>query len=112
MKYTYLFALLLIVLTNHRLTAQNTSSKEHIATINSAYSKALSLTEKQSQEFKTILIKYNKQLSLLDSQENKQKYNKVLKLQDLEIYSLLTKEQFSKYKAIKTNIEPYKKYKI
>ena len=56
--------------------------------------------------FKKILSKYNPKLrKVIDSKVSKSEFNKLIKLEVLEVYDLLTRQQFKKYKNLKKNIE-------
>ena len=74
------------------------------------YQKRLELHENQTVKFATILAKY--QSDLKTKNLGKKEFNRKNKLRDLEFYELLTKEQFSKYKKIKIELEPNLKYRF
>ena len=96
-----------------QINGQEYASKNYINKINQSYTSALDLTKKESKEFREILLKFNQRLYEIDiAVSNSQLFNKILKLQTIEIFHLLTSEQFKKYKKLVFELEPYKKYKL
>lgn len=92
--------------------AQKIDSKKHINKIHKLYENELNLNTIQSKKFKNILLKYNPIIKkLIDIKSNDIEINKQTKLESLEIYDIINREQFSKYKKIKQSIEEYKKYR-
>lgn len=80
------------------------------ASIADGYLKELKLDKDQAKQFKEILEKYAPQftqdgLKIID-------YNSLMKQETLEVYGLLTPEQFAAYKKLKETIEPNKKYRF
>ena len=66
----------------------------------------------QSKVFKKILSKYNPKLKkLIDTKASRAEINKLTKLEVLEIYDLLTSEQFKKYKEVRKSLEKNKHYR-
>lgn len=110
-KLFVLIVILSLVVCN--VNSQEYSSKKHINKINKMYSKKLHLTKIQSEKFKKVLLVYNKKLEEVRSGENNKKiFNKLLKLQTIEIFNLVSSEQYALYKKILFELEPYKKYKF
>ena len=102
-KILFLFLIFFSVNNNY---AQEIDSKKHITKVQKIYEKELDLNKSQSKLFKKILSKYNPKLrKVIDSKVSKSEFNKLIKLEVLEVYDLLTREQFKKYKNLKKNIE-------
>ena len=107
-KKNILFLFLIFFCVNNNY-AQEIDSKKHVSKIHKIYEKELDLNKSQSKVFKKILSKYNPKLrKVIDSKASKSEYNKLIKLEVLEIFDLLTREQFKKYKNLKKNIEKNK----
>lgn len=105
-----LFMFLLFII---QINGQQYASKYHIDKINNAYTSSLELTKKESKEFRKILLKFNKELYKIDLKgDNKRLFNKTLKFQTIQIFQLLSSEQFSIYKKSVLELEPYKEYKL
>lgn len=83
--------------------------------IESAYSQnGLKLSEKKISKFVQIVHKCNKRISRFNinlTPEEKREFNKINKIYDLEIFKILSKEEWNQYKKTKKNVEPYKNYK-
>jgi len=73
------------------------------------YISKLELNDIQTEEFTLIYNKYKANFSKKDIDNNT--FNKINKLRDLEIYNMLTEEQFNIYKKVKKEIEPQLKYR-
>tara|TARA_B100000780_G_C20653942_1_gene260469 strand:+ start:132 stop:470 length:339 start_codon:yes stop_codon:yes gene_type:complete len=94
------------------ITAQEIDSKKNINKVHKQYKKELKLTKIQSKNFKLILSQQNPKLNkLIDNKAPKIKINKQIKIESLEIFKILTRKQFSKYKELKKVLEEYKKYR-
>ncbi len=74
------------------------------------YLKELKLDRKQKKQFATVIKKYAPQLSV--KKLSVRDYNALMKEETLEIYGILSPEQFSEYKKLKKSIEPNKKYRF
>lgn len=104
---------LLLLLFSFFAHSQEFDNKKHINKVHKEYVNKLKLDATQSKKFKTILKKYNPILKdLFDKKSSKNEVNSQIKLMDLEVYKLLSKEQFSKYKKVKLELESFKKYKF
>ena len=91
---------------------QENNSKKHINKIHKVYKQKLILNKKQSKKIKEILWKYNSKIKdLIDSEATKIKINQLTKEETLEIYNILSREQFTEYKKLKKDIEEYKRYR-
>jgi len=102
-KILFLFLIFFCVNNNY---AQEIDSKKHVTKIHKIYEKKLDLNKSQSKVFKKILSNYNPKLrKAIDTKASKSEFNKLIKLEVLEIFDLLTREQFKKYKNLKKNIE-------
>lgn len=109
--YKYIFIIFIFFITN-RNYAQRIDSKKHIYKIHKAYENELNLNAIQSRKFKDILLKYNSILKkLIDKKYADIEINKQIKLESLEIYDIVDREQFAKYKKLKRVIEAYKRYR-
>ena len=98
-KILFLFLVFFCVNNNY---AQEIDSKKHVTKIHKIYEKELDLNKSQSKVFKKVLSKYNPKLKkLIDTKASKSEFNKLTKLEVLEVYDLLTREQFKKYKEVK-----------
>jgi len=99
--------LLAIIFCSLTLSAQEKLSFKELT---KEYQARLGLQENQTEKFTSILKKHYSILNTknLDSKD----FNAKNKLRDLEFYELLTKEQFSKYKKIKIELEPNLKYRF
>ncbi|MEQ6122608.1 hypothetical protein AAON49_00215 [Pseudotenacibaculum sp. MALMAid0570] len=92
--------------------AQEIDDKKYINKIHKEYVEKLGLNNNQTKGFKSILKKHNAILkTLLEQKKDTREINKQIKLLDLEVYKILTREQFSEYKRIKLQLEDYKKYR-
>lgn len=113
MKKATIITLLLLFMKSFNVFSQKIDSEKYLHTTFYAYKKELKLSPYKEKSFKNILKKYNTILeNLADQEKNKnQIFNKTVKLQDLEVYKLLSRDQFEIYKRIKPIIEPNKKYK-
>ncbi|MDT7833558.1 hypothetical protein RQM59_14345 [Flavobacteriaceae bacterium S356] len=113
MKKITTLALLLILLGSFNLSAQRLSSKKYLNNTFTAYNKELQLSPEKATKFKDILKRYNAKIAtLVDAKkDNPQSFNKLVKLQDIEIFKLLDGPQFTIYKKEKAIIEPAKKYR-
>lgn len=115
MKRILFYFVFIFLLFNTKAYSQELSSKKYIKTIYKSYTTELILSKKQALEFHKILEIYNKKLEVILTTSNsnqKNEFNKMLKLQDLEVYYILDRTQFETYKKIKKIIEPIKKYKL
>jgi hypothetical protein len=73
------------------------------------YSSQLHLSANQFKQFRIIFKKYKTKLNKNTSDAQ---FNKVNKFRDLEVYEILSKEQYSVYKKVKLEIEPKLKYRF
>jgi len=89
---------------------QDYSDKKYIEQINKEYTQKLQLTADESNEFEKILLKYNQQLK--DAEQDKKLFNKILKEQTIAVFNLVSKEQYTHYKKLTLELEPYKKFKF
>lgn len=96
----------LLIFCSVSIYAQDTLSYNEVF---KQYSIALELTKEQKTQFNVILEKYKSEL--YNSTIEVKSFNKTNKLRDLEFYKVLSKEQFSKYKKAKLEIEPTLKYR-
>lgn len=103
MKNIFVFVMILSSLT---LFSQQEKKQDSILT---HYITGLKLNDIQAKEFTVIYNKYKESISKEESDDSA--FNKIIKLRDLEIYKMLTKEQFSVYKKLKKEIEPQLKYR-
>jgi len=105
----FLMLLFFFVKSNY---SQEINSKKHINKIHKVYEQKLILNKKQSKKIKEILWKYNSKIKdLIDSEATKIKINQLTKEETLEIYNILSREQFTEYKKLKKDIEEYKRYR-
>lgn len=95
-----------MLLTSLTLFSQVEKNQDTLLTL---YISKLELNDIQTEEFTLIYNKYKVNFSKKDIDNNT--FNKINKLRDLEIYNVLTKEQFSIYKKVKKEIEPQLKYR-
>ena len=108
-KILFLFLVFFCVNNNY---AQEIDSKKHITKIHKIYEKELDLNKSQSKVFKKVLSKYNPKLKkLIDTKASRVELNKLTKLEVLEVYDLLTSEQFKKYKEVRKSLEKNKHYR-
>ena len=101
--------LLLLVFFFSVLNAFSQQIKPHKETC-ADYISILKLNEKQSEQFDKIYFTYKEKL--IKSSRDNSEFNKNNKLRDLEIYEILTPEQFKKYKEIKLKLEPNNVYRF
>ncbi len=95
------------------LYSQEMDSRKFINKVHKQYVEKLSLTKEQSIDFKKALKKYNPEIKkLVAKKSNTTEINKMIKLNDLAIYKILTQKQFAKYKELKSKLEPLKKYRF
>ena len=91
---------------------QEIDSRKHINHIHKTYEKELSLNKEQSKKIKQILLQYNPEIKkLINTKATRVKINKLIKLEVLEIFNILTREQFSMYKTLKKVLEENKKFR-
>ena len=110
-KKLILFMFFLFFFVNNN-KAQEINSRKHINKIHKIYEQKLILNKKQSKKIKEILWKYNSKIKdLIDSEATKIKINQLTKEETLEIYNILSREQFTEYKKLKKDIEEYKRYR-
>jgi hypothetical protein len=110
-KKNILFLFLIFFCVNNNY-AQEIDSKKHVSKIHKIYEKELYLNKSQSKVFKKVLSKYNPKLKkLIDTKASRAEINKLTKLEVLEIYDLLTSEQFKKYKEVRKLLEKNKHYR-
>ncbi len=108
-KILFLFLIFFCVNNNY---AQEIDSKKHINKIHKVYEQKLILNKKQSKKIKEILWKYNPKIKdLIDDEATKIEINQLTKVETLEIYNILSREQFTEYKKLKKDIEEYKRYR-
>ena len=88
--------------------AQNKAND--LKTITKLYATELELDKTQSKQFKSILSKYNEELH--NKNIDTRTFNAKLKLQSLEIYNILSKEQFKTYKELRSKYQPELSYKF
>lgn len=88
------------------LNAQDIKSDKEILI---TYTTQLLLTGQQKKEFKKIYKKFEN--DLMNSTLDNTSFNSLLKQRDLEMFSLLNKDQFKAYKDLKKEIEPNLKYR-
>ena len=105
---------IIIFLLAGNIFSQNFPSDKELNKINKRYIKEINLSKETSKKFKEILFLYNKKLVNLDSttKNYNNEVNKIVKLFDLEVFKLLSKSDFEKFKKIKIIIEPHKKYRL
>lgn len=87
------------------LHAQNNSTE-----VIDKYVDVLNLEEQQVAEFKEIILSFSDKLNVKAISDND--YNAELKKRDLQLYNLLTKEQYKKYNDQRSTIEPKVAYKF
>lgn len=97
---------LIVFFSSMNVFAQKTMSNREILKL---YSIQLHLNTNQFKQFRKIYKNYKTKLSKKASDAQ---FNKVNKLRDLEIYSILSKEQFNAYKKEKLELEPKLKYRF
>ena len=91
---------------------QEIDSKKHINKIHETYEKELGLSKEQSKKIKQILLQYNPEIKkLINTKATRIEINKLIKLEVLEIFNILTREQFSMYKDFKKVLEENKKFR-
>ena len=92
--------------------AQSTYHKKKITTVLKKYQKELNLSKEQSKKIKTILLTYNPKITkLINSKASSFEINKLVKLESLEIFKILSREQFTGYKKLKKVLETNKRYR-
>lgn len=112
MKNRFIVSLVILLFFSQNLLAQKFDSKKHINAIHKKYEAELQLDKKQSIAFKKVLKAYNPEIKKMISKKvSAREFNKKIKLHDLEVYNILTKEQFATYKKIRAVLEEYKNYK-
>lgn len=102
----YIFLLIFTLLSFIDIHSQEENFKVHVI---DKYITELKLDESDQKAIATILLKY-KPLFEKEPISNRD-YNVILKKEALEIYEILSKDQFSIYKKIQQNIEPNKKFR-
>jgi len=111
MKSRFIVPLIILLFFSLNIQAQKFESKKYINKIHKKYETELKLDKKQSIAFKKVLKTYNPQIKkLISNKVSSRDFNKKIKLHDLEIYKILTANQFTIYKKIKIELEEYKKY--
>ena len=109
-KFSLLIFLLFFFTKNNY--GQEIDSRKHINKIHKTYKKELSLNKEQSKKIKQILLQYNPEIKkLINTKATRVKINKLIKLEVLEIFNILTREQFSRYKTLKKVLEENKKFR-
>lgn len=113
MKKTTTLILLFLFIGATPLAAQKLDSKKYLNNTFASYNKELKLSTEKAEKFKDILEKYNVQIAKLikDKKDSPLNFNKVVKLQDLAVFNLLSGPEFTIYKREKAIIEPLKKYR-
>lgn len=101
------FVFVFIVFWSISLCAQDMLSVKKLI---EQYEVKLDLTKEQASNLDLILENYNAILYKKDL--DKKEFNKTNKLRDLDIYKMLTKSQFEKYKKVKLEIEPTLKFRF
>jgi predicted XRE-type DNA-binding protein len=92
--------------------AQSTYPKKNITTVLKKYQKELNLSKEQSKKIKTILLTYNPEITkLINSKASSFEINKLVKLESLEIFKILSREQYTNYKKLKKVLETNKRYR-
>lgn len=81
-----------------------------IKAITKLYSTELKLDKTQSKQFKSILSNYKDELYKKNLEAGA--FNAKLKLQTLEIYNILSKEQFKIYLKLRSKHQPELSYKF
>jgi len=108
-----LISTLVLFLFSLSAQSQEVDSRKYINKAHKAYQEQLQLDEDQSKSFKIVLQKFNPVLKkLTDQKSNNKEFNKQLKLMDLEVYKILNPKQFSEYKKVKRQLEPFKQYRF
>lgn len=93
--------------------AQEIDSRKHINQVHKTYTEKLQLNKDQISKFRGVLKKHNSILKeLIDQKSDKKEINKQLKLMDLDVYKILDSRQFSLYKKVKLELEPFKRYQF
>ncbi len=113
-KYISTITIVLLLL-GSSVFAQDYTKKKYIDSICKKYQKELNLSVNQNKEFYQILIKTNDKLAKIiisDKRGRGFKINKIVKSQDLEVFALVSRLQFDKYKKVKKIIESHKKYRM
>jgi len=100
------FLVFIMLLTSLTFFSQVEKNQDTLLT---HYITKLELNDIQTEEFTLIYNKYKANIYKKDVEDNT--FNKIIKLRDLEIYNMLTEEQFSIYKKVKIEIEPQLKYR-
>jgi lipopolysaccharide export LptBFGC system permease protein LptF len=100
------FLVYIMLLTSLTLFSQVEKKQDTLLT---HYILKLELNDIQTEGFTLIYNKYKTTISKKDIDNNT--FNKIIKLRDLEIYNMLTEEQFSVYNKVKKEIEPQLKYR-
>ena len=109
-KFSLLIFLLFFFTKNNY--GQEIDSKKHINQIHKTYKKELSLNKEQSKKIKQILLQYNPEIKkLIDTKATRVEINKLVKLESLEIFKTLSREQFTEYKKLKKVLETNKRYR-
>lgn len=100
------FSILFVLMAISNSFTQNDSLHN---TVLDRYVHELKLDKVTKEKLNTVLEKYK---PLFKKQfKSSQEFNALLKLEVLEIYEILDKDQFSVYNRVKKNIEPNKKYR-
>ncbi len=81
-----------------------------IKTITKIYSSELKLDKNQAKQFKSILTNYKEELYQKNLETKA--FNAKVKLQTLEIYNILSKEQFKTYLKLRSKHQPELSYKF
>lgn len=92
------------------ISSYSYSQEVNVQEVLNGYQKELKLDDDQKNQFLAILEKYTPQFA--KKEINFKDYNRLLKLETLEIYDILSREQFGIYKKLKESIEPSKKYRF
>lgn len=112
MKKTTTLLLLIFFLGSFSLSAQSLGSKSYLNTTFVSYNKELQLSPEKAKQFKDILKQYNKKFAkLIKQRASKNEYNNLIKLHDLAIFKIFDRDQFAKYKVLRKELEPLKKYR-
>lgn len=105
MKRLFIFIFLTICFKG--FTQEKKSDLKNVINI---YTTALELNEETSMKFQSIIESYKEKLA--DTKFSPHTFNTLLKSQTLEIYELLTKDEFKMFKELRAKHQPDLKFKF
>ena len=88
----------------------NSQTEKESKFIVDKYTTELGLSSEQHQKFQDIFFRFEAQFE--NEVNTISEFNKLLKMRDIEIFNMLSKEQRLLYKNIRTSLEPNRQYKF